>query len=82
VISWNVVQSEIPAVSFVHKYEHVFALKSVILRLLFPIKINCVQSDIPRALRPRRSNVQLRGLYGEICYVPAWRTPPAAWYID
>ena len=67
VIDWIVAQSEIPAVHFVHKYEHVFAFKSVTLRLLFPIKINCrcVQSDIPRVYRFRRSKVQLRGLYGE-----------------
>jgi hypothetical protein len=82
VIGWVVAQSEIPAVGFVHKYEHVFAFKSVILRLLFPIKVNCVQSDIPRALRLRRSKVQLRGLYGEVCYIPASRTPSAARYID
>jgi carboxypeptidase D len=31
VIGWDVVQEEIPAVDFVHKYEHVFAFKSVIL---------------------------------------------------
>jgi hypothetical protein len=31
VIGWEVVQSQIPAVGFVHKYEHVFAFKSVIL---------------------------------------------------
>jgi carboxypeptidase D len=42
VIGWQVAQSEIPAVGFVHKYEHVFAFKFVILRLLFPIKFNCV----------------------------------------
>lgn len=29
VLGWDVVQSQIPAVSFVHKYEHVFAFKSV-----------------------------------------------------
>ena len=27
VIGWDVVQDQIPAVDFVHKYEHVFALK-------------------------------------------------------
>lgn len=27
VLGWDVVQSEIPAVDFVHKYEHNFALK-------------------------------------------------------
>jgi hypothetical protein len=63
-IGWRTVQSDIPAVGFVHKYEHVFAFKSVLPRLLFPIEINCVQSDIPRASRLRRSKVQLRGLYG------------------
>ena len=26
-VSWDVVQEEIPAVAFVHKYENVFALK-------------------------------------------------------
>jgi hypothetical protein len=30
VIGWEVAQSQIPAVDFVHKYEHVFAFKSVI----------------------------------------------------
>ena len=34
VIGWTVVQSQIPAVGFVHKYEHVFAFKSVILLVL------------------------------------------------
>jgi hypothetical protein len=29
-ISWGVVQQQIPAVDFVHKYEHVFALKYVL----------------------------------------------------
>ena len=31
VIGWDVVQGQIPAVDFVHKYENVFAFKSVIL---------------------------------------------------
>jgi len=82
VLGWDVAQSEIPAVGFVHKYEHVFAFKSVIFRLLFTIKIDCVQSDIPRAFGLRRSKVQLRGLYGEVCYVPAPRTSSAARHID
>src|SRR5882757_4615925 len=30
VIGWDVVQDEIPAVDFVHKYEHVFTLKCVL----------------------------------------------------
>jgi len=30
-IGWPVVQEQIPAVDFVHKYEHVFAFKSVFL---------------------------------------------------
>jgi hypothetical protein len=81
-IGWNVVQSEIPAVGFVHKYEHVFAFKSVILHLCFLIKINSVQSDIPRSFRLGCSKVQLRGLYGEICYIPASGTPPTARFID
>jgi hypothetical protein len=29
-LSWDVVQEQIPAVEFVHKYEHVFAFKSVL----------------------------------------------------
>lgn len=33
VIGWDIVQSQIPAVDFVHKYEHVFAFKSVMLYL-------------------------------------------------
>ena len=80
-LGWTVAQSEIPAVGFVHKYEHVFAFKSVILSLLFIIKIDSVQSDIPRAFGLRRSKVQLCGLYGEVCYVPAPRTSSAARHI-
>ena len=32
VLGWNVVQGQIPAVDFVHKYEHVFAFKYVSIR--------------------------------------------------
>jgi len=39
VIGWNVVQAEIPAVGFVHKYEHVFAFKSVTLPWLFQLEL-------------------------------------------
>ncbi len=35
VIGWDVVQGQIPAVDFVHKYEHVFAFKSVIFSFCF-----------------------------------------------
>ena len=35
VIGWNVVQQQIPAVDFVHKYKHVFSFKCV----LTPLKI-------------------------------------------
>ena len=35
VIGWDVAQAQIPTVGFVHKYEHVFAFKSVILHLLY-----------------------------------------------
>lgn len=32
-LSWDVVQEQIPAVDFVHKYEHVFSFKYVIQRI-------------------------------------------------
>lgn len=32
VLGWDVVQEQIPAVAFVHKYEHVFAFKSVLFQ--------------------------------------------------
>ena len=84
VIGWDVVQSEIPAVGFVHKYEHVFAFKSVILRFaFFQLKIIvCVQSVIFSAFGFRRSKVQLRRLHGEVRYIPAPRTTPTSWFID
>jgi carboxypeptidase D len=36
-LSWNVVQEEIPAVNFVHKYENVFSFKCVYLELFSTI---------------------------------------------
>ena len=32
-LGWNVVQGQIPAVDFVHKYEHVFAFKCILTPL-------------------------------------------------
>lgn len=34
VLGWDLVQSEIPAVDFIHKYEHVFAFKCVLIPLI------------------------------------------------
>ncbi|KAF9449019.1 alpha/beta-hydrolase [Macrolepiota fuliginosa MF-IS2] len=40
-LSWDVVQEQIPAVDFVHKYEHVFALNQTIMTELDAIAARC-----------------------------------------
>jgi carboxypeptidase D len=47
-IGWDVVQIAVPAVAFVHKYEHVFSLKLVIRCPSRP-QLSHVQSNFPRA---------------------------------
>jgi carboxypeptidase D len=45
VIGWDVVQGQIPAVDFVHKYENVFAFKSVIFSFCFDgTQVGCSQT--------------------------------------
>ncbi|KAF8264855.1 alpha/beta-hydrolase [Lactarius quietus] len=44
-ISWHVVQSEIPAVGFVHKYQHVFALNQSFLAQIDSIAEQCNYAD-------------------------------------
>jgi len=84
VIGWDVAQTGIPAVDFVHKYEHVFAFKSVVLHMFYQtsITISREQSIIPRTFRLRCGKVQLCGLYEEVCYIPASRTSSVAQYIN
>ena len=64
VIGWDVVQRQIPAVSFVHRYDHVFAFKSVILIMYLPVqsRLSLVQSNVPQASRLCRSSVSLFGV--------------------
>lgn len=40
-LSWDVVQEQIPAVDFVHKYEHVFALNQTVMKQLDAIAERC-----------------------------------------
>lgn len=40
-LSWDVVQEQIPAVDFVHKYEHVFALNQTFMQQLDTIATKC-----------------------------------------
>ncbi|EKM76102.1 hypothetical protein AGABI1DRAFT_45474 [Agaricus bisporus var. burnettii JB137-S8] len=40
-LSWDVVQEQIPAVNFVHKYEHVFALNQTAMKELDEIALRC-----------------------------------------
>ncbi|KXN88358.1 Carboxypeptidase cpdS [Leucoagaricus sp. SymC.cos] len=41
VLSWDVVQEQIPAVDFVHKYEHVFSLNQTVMKELDAIAEHC-----------------------------------------
>ncbi|KAI0301889.1 Alpha/Beta hydrolase protein [Multifurca ochricompacta] len=45
VLGWDVVQSQIPAVSFVHKYEHVFAFSQTFLAHLDSVAETCNYAD-------------------------------------
>ncbi|KAH9175718.1 alpha/beta-hydrolase [Lactarius sanguifluus] len=45
VLGWDVVQSQIPAVGFVHKYEHVFALNQTFLAHLDAVATQCNYAD-------------------------------------
>ncbi|KAI0269342.1 Alpha/Beta hydrolase protein [Gloeopeniophorella convolvens] len=45
VIGWDVVQTQIPAVNFVHKYENVFALNQTFLAHLDSVAAACNYSD-------------------------------------
>jgi carboxypeptidase D len=45
VIGWEVVQSQIPAVGFVHKYEHVFAFNQTFLAHLDSVAAKCNYLD-------------------------------------
>jgi len=51
VLGWDVVQSQIPAVSFVHKYDHVFAFKSVILIMYLPCPESVEPCTVKRSSR-------------------------------
>ncbi|KAF9460967.1 alpha/beta-hydrolase [Collybia nuda] len=41
VLGWDVVQEQIPAVAFVHKYEHVFAFNQTFMKQLDQLAITC-----------------------------------------
>ncbi|TFY76116.1 hypothetical protein EWM64_g7897 [Hericium alpestre] len=45
VLGWDVVQTQIPAVAFVHKYEHVFAFNQSFMAELDSIAARCNYSD-------------------------------------
>ncbi|KAI0045431.1 alpha/beta-hydrolase [Auriscalpium vulgare] len=45
VLGWDVVQSQIPAIAFVHKYEHVFAFNQTLMAQLDAVAAQCNYAD-------------------------------------
>lgn len=63
-ISYDILQTQIPAVPFVQKYEHVFAFESVIWLFLLSPTLICVQRQVHGEDQQYGQEVQLRGLHG------------------
>ena len=65
-LGWGVVQSQIPAVDFVHKYEHVFAFKLVQpLGARNDFLTHLLQPNILELPRQAEQEMQVRGVSQE-----------------
>ncbi|KAH9045770.1 alpha/beta-hydrolase [Lactarius pseudohatsudake] len=71
VLGWHVVQSEIPAVDFVHKYENVFAFDQTFLAQLDSIAATCNYSDYmtKHVTYPPQGPLPLVGDSTDVCSV-------------
>ncbi|KAH8977071.1 alpha/beta-hydrolase [Lactarius hatsudake] len=71
VLGWSVVQSEIPAVDFVHKYENVFAFDQTFLAQLDTIAATCNYSDYmtKHVTYPPQGPLPLVGDSTDVCRV-------------